>query len=114
MAKFYGKVGYGEQQEIANGVWDDVIFERDYYGDVTRISRKFQEDSDQLNGNITVGNSISILADAYAYNHFFAIRYVKWAGVSWTVTNVEVKAPRLILRLGEVYNGPTPAASGTP
>ncbi len=51
---------------------------------------------------------ISIVADAYARGHFFAIRYVEWAGERWTVTNVEVQAPRLILQLGEVYNGPTP------
>jgi hypothetical protein len=35
---------------------------------------------------------ISIVADAYANDHFFAIRYVEWAGVLWTVTDVEVRA----------------------
>ena len=62
-----------------------------------------------LNNDITVGNSISIVADDdYAINHFFKIKYVRWTGVLWTVTNVEVKSPRLILSLGSVYNGPTP------
>jgi hypothetical protein len=28
-------------------------------------------------------------------------------GVRWTVQDVTVEHPRLILRLGEVYNGPT-------
>jgi hypothetical protein len=45
------------------------------------------------------------VADAYANEHYFAIRYVEWAGVRWTVQDVEVQHPRLILRLGEVYNG---------
>jgi hypothetical protein len=54
------------------------------------------------------------MADAYANEHFFAIRYVEWAGVLWTVSMVEVQSPRLLLRLGEVYNGPTPAVAPTP
>ncbi|MCA1806977.1 MAG: hypothetical protein LC687_03870, partial [Actinobacteria bacterium] len=57
--------------------------------------------------DLSVGNSISIVADAYANEHFFAIRYIRWAGTLWTVQNVDVESPRLVLRLGGVYNGPT-------
>ena len=57
---------------------------------------------------------LAIVADAYANDHFFAIRYVEWAGVLWTISSVEVQSPRLLLRLGEVYNGPTPAVAPTP
>ena len=105
MAKFYGKIGYGEPVETAPGVWQDAITERYYYGDVIRNTRKLQE-GEHLNNDISVGNSISIVADAYAYEHFFAIRYILWAGTLWTVSDVEVQSPRLLLRLGGVYNGP--------
>lgn len=106
MAKFNGVVGYaGESAEVSEGVWEDVIVERTYYGDVIRNGRKLQE-VEKVNDDISVGNSISIVADAYANNHFFAIRYVSWAGTLWKVTDVEVQSPRLILRLGGVYNGP--------
>ena len=108
MAKFYGEIGYGQSVEVANGVWEDVVTERKYYGDVTRNSRKLVDTQTTVNENITVGNSISIVADEYANNSFFAIRYVRWAGALWTVTDVEVQSPRLLLRLGGVYNGPTP------
>lgn len=104
--KFLGAVGYGTGTEGANGVWEDVITEREYFGDVVRNTRKLQNGS-EINNNLSVGNSISIVADEYAGNHFFAIRYVKWAGVLWTVSEVEVQSPRLLLRLGEVYNGQT-------
>src|SRR3954453_14172736 len=110
MAKFHGKVGYGQTVETTPGVWADEITERDYFGDIFRNSRQLRE-GEQVNPDITVGNSISIVADAYARGHFFAIRYVEWAGVLWTVSNVDVQRPRLVLRLGEVYNGPT---VGTP
>lgn len=113
MAKFADLIGYGESVEIRPGVWEDQITERQYYGDVVRNSRKLS-DGKYLNNDISVGNSISILADAYAYNHFFAIRYVKWAGSLWTVSEVVVERPRLILRLGGVYNGPTAVTAGTP
>jgi len=113
MARFFGRVGYGQAVETAPGVWVDSIVERSYYGDIIRNARVLRE-GENLNKDLSVQNSISILADAYANDHFFAIRYVEWAGALWTVSTVEVQSPRLILRLGEVYNGPTSAIAGTP
>ncbi len=115
MAKFYGKIGYGESHESSSnsGVWVDTIVEYEYYGDVVRNTRKLKE-GEGLNNDLSVGNSISIVADAYANEHFFAIRYIQWAGTLWTVSDVEVQSPRLLLRLGGVYNGPTFAAPDTP
>ena len=109
MAKFYGAVGYGINTEISPGVWQDTIVEKMYYGDVTRNTRRLQE-GENLNNDLTVGNSISVISDDYMTENFFAIRYLRWAGILWTVTDVEVRDPRLILRLGGVYNGPTAAS----
>lgn len=106
MAKFYGAIGFGHAVETSPGVYEDVITEKVYYGDVIRNSRKLQE-SGNVNLDITVQNSISIVADAYATENFFAIRYISWMGSLWTVSDVEVQRPRLTLRLGGVYNGPT-------
>lgn len=113
MARFCDVVGYGESCETVagSGVWSDVIAEVTYYGDVLRNTSQ-SRDSDHLNPNLVVNNSISIVADQYAIEHFSSIRYVRWAGTLWTVTNVEVKSPRLTLSLGSVYNGPTPRSSG--
>src|SRR3954470_15985715 len=109
MARFNGRVGYGESVDTGSGVYEDVITEHVYSGDILRDTRQLQY-GEKVNPDLSVGNQISILADAYANDHFFAIRYVEWAGVLWTVTDVEVQSPRLLLRLGEVYNGPTVAA----
>lgn len=108
MAKFYGEIGYGESVETPpdSGVFKDVITERKYFGDVLRNTRKL-DTGEKLNDDISVSNSISIVADPYAHEHFFMIKYVKWAGTLWTVSDVEVQIPRLILRIGKVYNGPT-------
>lgn len=106
MARFHGQVGYGETVETRPGVYEDVITEKTYSGDVTSVSRKNQSGPGVL-GTIRVQNVISILSDAYGFEHIFALKYIIWQGAYWTVTDVEVKRPRLILRLGEVYNGPT-------
>lgn len=107
MAKFYGEIGYGESVESAPGVWKDVVVEKPHYGDVLRNARTLVE-GDKVNNDLSVGNSISIVADAYANEHFYAMKYIKWAGTRWIVSNVDVQSPRLILRLGGVYHGPTP------
>jgi hypothetical protein len=109
MARFHGEVGYSETVEDppGSGVWVDKIIEMPYFGDVLRNTRQLDY-GDKLNADITVENSISVVADEYAINHFFQIKYVCWAGARWTVSNVEVQRPRLTLRLGRVYNGPTP------
>ena len=113
MARFFGRIGYGEPKETAPGVWEDEIIERSYFGDVVRNARNLRE-GENLNFDLSVQNSISIVADAYANDHFFAIRYVEWAGTLWTISSVEVQSPRLLLRLGEVYNGPTPGVAVSP
>jgi hypothetical protein len=109
MARFHGVVGYGESVETppGSGKWSDVITEFDYQGDVVRSTRQ-NESGDKQNDDITIQNSISIMADDYAVSNFRNIKYVSWSGVLWSVTSVEIRAPRLILSLGKVYNGPTP------
>lgn len=106
MAKFFGAIGYGESVEKAPGVFEDTIVEKQYYGDIVRNSRMLRA-GEKVNDDISVNNSISVVADAYAGEHFHAIRYVSWSGARWTVSEVTVQSPRLILQLGEVYNGPT-------
>lgn len=106
--RFHGKVGYGASVETSPGVWEDQIVERDAQGDVIRASRAMTG-GDQVNPVLSLGNSISIVADAFASEHILEMRYVTWQGVRWTVADVTVERPRLILALGEVYNGPTPA-----
>ena len=109
MARFHGKIGYGEAVEDPpnSGVFKDEIVEYSYFGDIIRNTSSL-EDGEGLNKDISIKNRISVVADGYANEHFFAIKYVEWAGSRWTVTSVEVQPPRLILSLGGVYNGPTP------
>ena len=105
MTRFSGKVGYGVTVETRPGVYEDTITEFPYFGDVVRNSMHFA-DGASVNNDLSVSNSISIVADAYANENFSVIRYVIWAGAYWSVVEIQVQLPRLMLRLGGVYNGP--------
>jgi hypothetical protein len=106
MAKFYGKIGYAITTETAPGVWRPSIVEREYYGDVTRNLRRL-ESAQQVNDNINISNTISIVADPFAYENFYTMRYVEYMGAKWKVSSVEVQRPRLLLTLGGIWNGET-------
>lgn len=104
MAKFYGTIGYIETPETSPGVFKEVSTERGYGGDILRKSKRF-EPNEQLNDNLNISNQFSIIADEYAFKHFYAIRYIRVLGACWKVTDVEVQYPRLILSIGGLYNG---------
>ena len=104
MAKYYGKIGYSTSEEVKPGVWKKRITEREYFGDVVRNTRRLQS-SGNLNDNIIVSNEISIVADPFANENFHSMLYVEFMGAKWKISNVEVQYPRLILTIGEVYNG---------
>lgn len=106
MAKFYGVIGYAEQQvETAPGVWEDQITERSYAGDLVRNANRWSASSDSTNDNLNINNQISIISDPYAKQNFHQMKYVEFMGAKWRITSVDVQYPRLILTIGGVYNG---------
>lgn len=119
--KFYDAIGYVESVERpaenpldgGSGIWEDVATERKLYGDVIRDTRALRE-GDKVNNDLTIGNRFSVVADGYANENFWAIKYVMWRGTRFHVTDVEVQQPRLILTPGGVYNGPTPVIPEAP
>ena len=103
MAKFYGKIGYIQTVESEPGYWEEKAIEREYYGDITRNSSRYQQDG-HVNENIVINNIVSIVADPYANENFQHMRYIEWMGTKWKIVNVEVQYPRLILTLGGIYH----------
>lgn len=103
MSRWYGKIGYSETMEKEPGDWVEDIVEKSYYGDMYRNTRLLQNSSG-INDNINIANQISIVADPYAHDHIFAMRYVEFQNAKWKISNVEVQYPRLILTVGGLYN----------
>jgi len=104
MAKFSGVIGFITTSETAPGVYTPVVEEKDYIGDFLRNARNWQE-GQSINSDLALNTRISIVADPYLTSNVSYIRYVKFDGAAWKVTNVEFQRPRLILTMGGVYNG---------
>ena len=105
MSKFHGNVGFVDYEEIRPGVYGEVTVERQYSGDVLRKSNRSVA-GQSINDNVVINNQISLIADPYLNQHFPSIKYIEWKGANWKVTNVDdSNPPRMILTLGEVYNG---------
>lgn len=117
MAKFSGEIGFAITEEetingLGTGVWVEHYVERHYYGDLVS-NRKSLQSGEHLNDDINISNSVSIVADPFAHDHLFAIRYVKFRGTKWKATGVEVQYPRLILSIGGVYNAASQTTCST-
>lgn len=104
MGKFYGEVGYAVTVETSPGVWTPQIIEHVYTGDILKNTKRFEQ-RESLNDDITINNIISIIADPFAYENLYMLRYVKWMGACWKVSSIEIQPPRILLTLGGAYNG---------
>lgn len=104
MAKFYGAIGFAETVETDPGIWEEKIVEHSYSGDVIRNIRNLQTPTESVNDNINVSNEISIVADPYANQNMYAMRYIVFQGVKWKISSVNVNYPRLTLTIGGLYN----------
>lgn len=107
MAKYCGMIGFRETVETEPGLYEPVITERRHYGDVVRnyVRNAFDAEYTTTNRTPQCNNTLSILADPYACKNFHNIEYAVFMGTKWTVSNVEVQYPRLLLSLGGVYSG---------
>lgn len=100
--KWYGQIGFKEEVEVEPGVYEPRVKVRDYYGDILQLSWREMEAS-KINADLQVSNKLSVIADQNLQNNFHKIAYVTFGGAKWTVSNVEVSYPRLILHLGSLY-----------
>ena len=104
MAKYYGNIGYCITAETSPGVWEEQEIKKSFFGEQLNTKSKWQTNS-HLNDNIDFGMQLSIIADPFAIQNFYNIRYVEYQGKKWKVNSVEIQYPRLILSIGGIYNG---------
>lgn len=119
--RFSGKVGYvipverviEGYEDQHSGIFDEIINEKKYSGDVLRDYSSWNNSS-QINGSPILHNDISIIADQFAYQNFQWIRYIHYMNADWAVTSIEVQRPRLLLKIGGLYNATDQQTDGTP
>lgn len=108
MAKYFGNIGFVKSVEDPDkpGFWRETVETRPYYGDV--LTHQFKNTTPTyINGEITLSNSFSIVADEYANANFGYMKFIEYKGTAWSISNIEVEYPRLIINVGGVYNGKT-------
>lgn len=109
MAKCYVEIGFIKTEEKLDGtahtgIWEENIVPKMYYAEIYKNYRNTTSDN-KVNSDVLLNNTFSILADPYANDNYFAMRYIKFNNVKWEITNVEVEYPRLIINVGGIYNG---------
>ena len=104
MNKYFGTIGYDVPRETRPGVYTPHITEREYFGDVLKNTRRY-DSAGKVNDDLVINISLSIVADPFAYENFHHIKYATYMNSKWTVKTVDPQFPRLILTLGELYNG---------
>lgn len=110
MAKFYGAIGYTRHIESKPGVWIDEVIERKYRGDVVMDQRRWQP-GDKVNDDVSLDNSISIIADGYAYDNIGTMKYIVWNNTPWRIQSFSINRPRIVIQIGGIYNGERPSGS---
>jgi hypothetical protein len=102
-----GKLGFGRNVQTAPGVWDDVITERDYVGDVIQRTEVLAQ-SDTVLPQYRTTTSISVLSGGVDKQNYSDLRYVTYAGVHWKIASAVLQWPRVVIYIGEEYRGPLP------
>lgn len=112
MSRFFGPIGFVTSVEDpeGSGIWVDQVLEKNYRGVIVKNYKRW-DSNQKVNDDLTIKNTLSIVADPYASNNLFAIKYVKWLGSYWKIDSAEVQYPRITLTLGSLYNGPTAGTS---
>lgn len=100
--KWFGKIGFSNQSEGEVGVWEDKPIERDYFGDISKSSKR-DSIASTTNPDITISNQLSVVADPFLLDSFDRILYVTFMHSKWKVDSVELQYPRMTLTFGSLY-----------
>ncbi len=106
MGRYFGKIGFAINTEVEPDIWEDIIVERPYGGDVLPNSRGFNQ-GEALSTDIKVTNQFSIVGDTYLFKHLSDIRYITWRNEQWSVSTIVDAFPRITITLGGLWNGQT-------
>ena len=107
--KWSGSIGFFIEEEVykngvPTGVWKKHIAERHYAGDLLKDYRS-QEPSGQVNDNLNISNTISVVADRFVDDHIVDIVYITFKNKKFKVKGFTNNYPRIEFTIGGLYNG---------
>lgn len=103
MGKYCGQVGFAVQKETAPGIWEEVIEERLYSGEVLDNRWRISTNT-STNPDLILNCDFSLIIDPYMVKNHAYIAYITYMGTKWTITGAVPNYPRMILTAGGVYN----------
>lgn len=102
------QIGYGSPTEVRPGIFEDTIVERDALAEVVQRTEAL-DINDSIIPTYRTTTSVSVISDGPTKPMYNDIRYVKYQGFKWAITSVVHQPPRVVLYIGEKYNGPPPS-----
>lgn len=107
--KWSGTIGFFIEEEVykngvPTGVWKKRVTERHYAGDLLKDYRS-QEPSGQVNDNLNISNTISVVADRFVDEHIMDIVYITFKNKKFKVKGFTNNYPRIEFTIGGLYNG---------
>lgn len=103
--KFSGEAGFRlKDVEVEPDVYEPQLVSKIIKGDVVQNRYGRQNGDKSTIDNITITNQLSIVANQFLMKHISNLLYVKFQGVKWKVVSYTIKAPRIFVDLGGVYN----------
>lgn len=110
MAKWHGYIGFAENVEATPGIWEEVITEKEIYGEIMR-NRNIEKREEQINMSPILSMQLRIILNPYIKNNIQNIRYIVYSpkindeNTRWKITDVEIQYPSVLLTIGGVYTG---------
>lgn len=103
--KFSGEAGFRlKDVEVEPDVYEPQLVSKIIKGDVVQNRYGRQNGDKSTIDNITITNQLSIVSNQFLMKHISNLVYVKFQGVKWKVVSYNIKAPRIFVDLGGVYN----------
>lgn len=102
--KWHGLIGFETMVEVSPGpgkakVWKPQIVEHHYYGDIQRLIKRY-DNNEKINNDISINNQFSVIADQYANENYYNMRWIEWNKRKYKVIEVTVEPPRLTINIG--------------
>jgi hypothetical protein len=105
--RYSGVLGISGQAEVRPGIWEDVNVEVPVLGTWEQRTEVLEGEGSVL-PRYTTTTSISVPARGVGPQDNSDIRYITFKGAAWQIRTIVDQYPKLVIYIGEKYNGPRP------
>lgn len=106
--RWSGKLGFSTEVEVTKGRFEDVVTERSVMGEIETRTDTFIVGNQVLTQTGT-STSVSVLFGSVERIDFSTLVYVTHRGKRYVPSSIVEDIPRVVIYIGEEYNGPEPA-----